>query len=131
MSTDSVSRRTTSQTGGVCGFAFLLVALAVGPVAARTVTVASCDRTTGETTISISAAEAGDGDKALVATWSPGDIGNVATNARETAYVGAVAAADTDIRVTAYHPGDMAPFGVSGKFYLFSNNPAGGHGVLV
>jgi len=183
MSTDSVSRRTTSQNRWVCGFAFLLVALAVGPVAARTVTVASCDQSTGETLLSISAAEAGDGAKALIATWSPGDIGNVATNARETAYVGAVAAADTeksftipaawraksgvvkfflmtelppydvrlkslrsasagpyidtglvpttntDIRVTAYHPGDTAPFGVEGKFYLFCNNPqeATGH----
>ncbi|MBO7686286.1 MAG: hypothetical protein J6V72_07885, partial [Kiritimatiellae bacterium] len=155
----------------------MLAALAVGPVAARTVTVASCDRSTGATVLSISDAEAGDGAKALVATWSPGDIGNAVTNARETAYVGAVAAADTeksfmipaawrgksgvvrfflmtelppydvrlkslrsasagpyidtgvvpttntDIRVTAYHPADMAPFGVAGKFYLFSNNP--------
>ena len=168
----------TPQNGGGRRFLFLmLAAVAAGTVAARTVTVASCDHETGATVLSISAAEAGDGAKALVATWSPGDIGNVATNARETAYVGAVAAADTeksftipaawraksgvvkfflmtelppydvrlkslrsasagpyidtglvpttntDIRVTAYHPGDMAPFGVAGKFYLFSNNP--------
>jgi len=46
--------------------------LAAGSVAARTVTVASCDRSTGATVLSISAAEAGDGEKALVATWSPG-----------------------------------------------------------
>lgn len=72
----------------------LLAALAVGSATARIVTVASCDRSTGETVLSISAAEAGDGKKALVATWSPGDIGNMATNARETAYVGAVAAFD-------------------------------------
>ena len=74
----------------------LLAAVAAGSVAARTVTVASCDRSTGETVLSISAAEAGDGAKALVATWSPGDIGNAVTNARETAYVGAVAANETE-----------------------------------
>ena len=30
---------------------------------------------------------------------------------------------NSDIRVKAYHPGDMAPFGVSGKCYLFCNSP--------
>ena len=140
-------------------------------------TVTSCDRATGATVLAISAAEAGDGAKALVAAWSPSDVGNAVTNARETVYVGAVAAAETeksftipsawrakagfvrfylmadvppydtrleslqvpsagayidtgfvpntnsDIRVKAYHPGDMAPFGVSGKCYLFCNSP--------
>ena len=161
----------------VSSIAVLLAALAAGSVAARTVTVASCDRSTGATVLSISAAEAGDGAKALVAAWSPSDVGNAVTNARETVYVGAVAAAETeksftipsawrakagfvrfylmadvppydtrleslqvpsagayidtgfvpntnsDIRVKAYHPGDMAPFGVSGKCYLFCNSP--------
>ena len=72
-----------------------LAGLAACP-AARTVTVASCDRSTGATTLAISAAEAGDGAKALIAAWSPSDVGNVVTNARETAYVGAVAAAETE-----------------------------------
>ena len=80
----------------VSSIAVLLTALAAGSVAARTVTVASCDRSTGATVLSISAAEAGDGAKALVAAWSPYDVGNVVTNARETVYVGAVAAADTE-----------------------------------
>ena len=71
-----------------------LAVLSSSPVVARTVTVASCDRETGATVLAISAAEAGDGTKALVAAWSPYDVGNVATNARETAYVGAVAVAD-------------------------------------
>lgn len=62
---------------------------------ARTVTVASCDRTTGETTISISAAEVGDGDKALFAAWSSSNIADIA-DASETAYVGVVAEADTE-----------------------------------
>ena len=174
----------TPQNGGGYKFLlFLLAAVAAGSVPARTVTVASCDRSTGATVLSISAAETGDGAKALVAAWSPADIGNAATNARETAYVGAVAAneteksftipaawraksgvvkfflmtelppydvrlkslraasagpyintgvvptTNTDIRVTAYHPADMAPFGVAGKFYLFSNNPGQATGV--
>ena len=153
-----------------------LAVLSSSPVVARTVTVASCDRETGATVLAISAAEAGDGTKALVAAWSPYDVGNVATNARETAYVGAVAVAETektftipaawrgktgvvrfflmsgippyderlaslrsvssgpyidtgfvptvnsDIRVTASYPGEMAPFGISGKCHLFNNS---------
>ena len=167
----------TSHFGARFVLSLVLAAIAV-PAFARTVTVTSCDRATGATVLAISAAEAGDGAKALVAAWSPSDIGNAVTNARETVYVGAVAAAETeksftipsawrakagfvrfflmadvppydtrleslrvpsagayidtgfvpnknsDIRVKAYHPGDMAPFGVSGKCYLFSNQPA-------
>ena len=62
---------------------------------ARTIAIVSCDRETGATVLSISAAEAGDGEKALIAAWAPGDIGSVATNAHETALVGAVGIADT------------------------------------
>ena len=173
----SFSKRATPQNGAFV-LAIVLAGLVACPVAARTVTVASCDRETGETTLAISAAEAGDGAKALVAAWSPYDVGNAVTNARETVYVGAVAAAETeksftipsawrakagfvrfflmadvppydvrlaslrsvsagpyidtgfvpttnsDIRVTAYYPRDMASFGVSGTCYLFSNQPA-------
>ena len=75
-------------------FAITLAALAVCPALARTVTVASCDRTTGATTLAISAAEVGDGDKALFAAWSQSDIVDIA-DASETAYVGIVAASDT------------------------------------
>ena len=174
--------KVASHVGARCVLSLVLVALAV-PAFARTVTVTSCDRATGATVLAISAAEAGDGAKALVAAWSPSDVGNAVTNARETVYVGAVAAADTeksftipaawraksgvvrfflmtelppydvrlkslrsasvgpyintgvvpttntDIRVTAYHPADMAPFGVAGKFYLFSNNPGSATGM--
>ena len=73
-----------------------LAGLAACPAVARTVTVASCDRSTGAMTLTISAAEAGDGAKALVAAWSPSDVGNAVTNARETVYVGTVAAAETE-----------------------------------
>lgn len=34
---------------------------------------------------------------------------------------GIVPGTNTDVSVRAYYPGDMAPFGVSGKIYLFSN----------
>ena len=67
---------------------------------ARTIAIVSCDRETGATVLSISAAEAGDGEKALIATWAPGDIGSVATNAHETALVGAVGIADTSASFT-------------------------------
>ena len=168
--------KVASHVGARCVLSLVLATLAV-PAFARTVTVTSCDRETGATVLAISAAEAGDGAKALVAAWSPSDVGNAVTNARETVYVGTVAAAETeksftipsawrekagfvrfflmadvppydtrleslrvpsagayidtgfvpntnsDIRVKAYHPGDMAPFGVSGKCYLFCNSP--------
>ena len=82
-----------------CRLALAAVALSMfaqSSAVARTVTVASCDRSTGATTLAISAAEAGDGAKALVAAWSPSDVGNAVTNERETVYVGAVAAAETE-----------------------------------
>ena len=63
----------------------VLAALAV-PAFARTVTVTSCDRAT-----------------ALVAAWSPYDVGNAVTNVRETVYVGAVDAAETAAPHTAAH----------------------------
>ena len=142
---------------------------------ARTVTVTSCNRETGATVLAISAAEAGDGAKALVAAWSSFDIGNDVANANATLYIGAVATAETeklftipaewrekagfvrfylmatlppydarlaslrsktagpyietgfvptsdsDIRVKAYYPGEVAPFGVAGKCNLFTN----------
>ena len=37
---------------------------------------------------------------------------------------GFVPTTNSDIRVKAYNPGDMAAFGVSGKCYLFSNQQA-------
>ena len=111
----------TSKNGG--GRIALAVALAglVCPVLARTVTVASCDRSTGATTLAISAAEAGDGAKALVAAWSPSNIGNAVTNARETVYVGAVAAAETEKSFTI--PAEWR--GKSGfvRFYLMASVP--------
>ena len=67
---------------------------------ARTIAIVSCDRETGATVLSISAAEAGDGEKALIAAWAPGDIGSVATNAHKTALVGAVGIADTSASFT-------------------------------
>ena len=70
-------RKTSSNRGGAV-LAITLAAFVACPALARTVTVASCDRTTGETTISISAAEAGDGDKALFAAWSPSSIADIA-----------------------------------------------------
>ena len=79
---------------------FAAVAFAAAQSHARTVEVISCDRETGATVLSISAAEAGDGEKALIATWAPGDIGSVATNAHETALVGAVGIADTSASFT-------------------------------
>ena len=87
--------RRTSHKRGSAILATALAALVARPALARTVTVASCDRTTSETTISISAAEAGDGDKALFAAWSPSSIADIA-DASETAYVGVVAASDTE-----------------------------------
>ncbi|MBR4172535.1 MAG: hypothetical protein IKR48_12870, partial [Kiritimatiellae bacterium] len=62
---------------------------------ARTVSVASFDSETGAASLEFSEAEPEDGAKALVAAWSPSDIGNAVTNARETIYVGVVAAAET------------------------------------
>ena len=67
---------------------------------ARTIAIVSCDRETGATVLSISAAGAGDGEKALIATWAPSDIGSVATNAHKTALVGAVGIADTSASFT-------------------------------
>ena len=98
-----------------------LAGLAACHAAARTVTVASCDRSTGATTLAISAAEAGDGAKALVAAWSPSDVGNVVTNARETVYVGAVAAAETEKSFTI----PSAWRGKAGfvRFYLMADVP--------
>ena len=64
-----------------------LAGLAACHAAARTVTVASCDRSTGATTLAISAAEAGDGAKALVAAWSPSDVGNAVTNASNRIFI--------------------------------------------
>ena len=168
----SLDCRRTSHKRGSAILATALAALVACPALARTVTVASCDRTTGATTLAISAAEAGDGDKTLFAAWSPSSIADIA-DASETAYVGVVAASDTaksftipsewlvkfgfvsfflmddvppydtlldyirsasagpyidtgfvpttksDIRVKSYYPKDMAPFGISGKCYLF------------
>ena len=87
-------RKHPQYRGGAI-LAITLAALAVCPALARTVTVASCDRATGATTLSISAAEAGDGDKALFAAWSQSSIADIA-DASETAYVDIVAASDTD-----------------------------------
>ena len=66
------------------------------PASARTVMVTSCNRETGATVLAISAAEAGDGAKALVAAWSSFDIGEDIANANETLYIGAVAATETE-----------------------------------
>ena len=167
-------RKTSSNRGGAV-LAITLAAFAACPALARTVTVASCDRTTGVTMLAISAAEAGDGAKALFAAWSPSSIADIA-DASETAYVGVVAASDTaksftipsewfgkvgfvsfflmsdvppydtlldslqsthagttggpyidtgfvpntnsDIRVKAKYPKDMAPFGISSMVYF-------------
>ena len=160
--------------------AVIAVLAACASAWARTVTVTSCDRTTGATMLAISAAEAGDGAKALFAACSPSSIADIA-DASETAYVGVVAASDTakpftipsawlnkvgfvsfflmadvppydalldslqsthteatggpyidtgfvpntnsDIRVKAKYPKDMAPFGISGIVYFFCNAP--------
>ncbi len=98
-----------------------LAGLAACHAAARTVTVASCDRSTGATTLAISAAEAGDGAKALVAAWSPSDVGNAVTNERETVYVGVVAAAETEKSFTI----PAAWRGKAGfvRFYLMADMP--------
>ena len=100
---------------------FAAVAFAAAQSHARTVEVISCDRETGATVLSISAAEAGDGEKALIATWAPGDIGSVATNAHETAYVGAVAVAETEKTFTI----PAAWRGKTGvvRFFLMSGIP--------
>ena len=174
----SLDCRRTSHKRGSAILATALAALVACSALARTVTVASCDRTTGETTLAISAAEAGDGAKALFAAWSPSSIADIA-DASETAYVGVVAASDTaksftipsewlgkvgfvsfflmsdvppydalldslqsthtgttggpyidtgfvpntnsDIRVKAKYPTNMAPFGISGMVYFFCN----------
>ena len=168
----------------VAAVAFATAALlAVAPAWARTVSVSSFNKTTGEAVLSISAAEAGDGPKALVAAWAPTQIGADATGIRESKYVGVVAAAETsksftvpaawlaksgvvrfflmadvppydarlesmrtpnsstpyidtgyvpnvnsDIRVVAAYTNtaekSVAPFGVSGKCYLFDNTPS-------
>ena len=112
---------TSSNRGGGVVLAITLAALAACPALARTVTVASCDRSTGATTLAISAAEAGDGAKALIAAWSPSDIGNAVTNARETAYVGVVAAAETEKSFTI----PSAWRGKAGfvRFYLMADVP--------
>ena len=60
-----------TKHGVMAAIAAFAATVAWEAATARTVTVASCDRETGATTLAISAAEAGDGDKALVATWSP------------------------------------------------------------
>ena len=168
----------------VAAVAFATAALlAVAPAWARTVSVSSFNKTTGEAVLSISAAEVGDGPKALVAAWAPTQIGADATGIRESKYVGVVAAAETsksftvpaawlaksgvvrfflmadvppydarlesmrtpnsstpyidtgyvpnvnsDIRVVAAYTNtaekSVAPFGVSGKCYLFDNTPS-------
>lgn len=107
-----------------CKLALAAVALSMfapSSAVARTVTVASCDRSTGATTLAISAAEAGDGAKALVAAWSPSDVGNAVTNARETLYVGVVAAAETEKSFTI----PSAWRGKAGfvRFYLMADVP--------
>ena len=77
------------------------VALAASPSAwARTVSVSSFDAATGETVLAISDAEAGDGDKALVAAWSATQISGDASDIRESACVGIVSAAETSKSLT-------------------------------
>ena len=90
----------TSALRGAGAALFAAVALAAAQSHARTIEIVSCDRETGATVLSISAAEAGDGEKALIAAWAPGDIGSVATNAHKTALVGAVGIADTSASFT-------------------------------
>ena len=107
----------TSKNGG----GRIALAGLVCPVLARTVTVASCDRSTGATTLAISAAEAGDGAKALVAAWSPSDVGNAVTNERETVYVGAVAAAETEKSFTI--PPEWRAKAGFVRFYLMADVP--------
>ena len=87
---------------------------------ARTVTVASCARATGATTLSISAAEAGDGDKTLFAAWSSSNIVDIA-DASETAYVGVVAEADTEKSFTI--PSEWLSNGGVVSFFLMADVP--------
>ena len=107
-----------------CKLALAAVALSMfapSSAVARTVTVASCDRSTGATTLAISAAEAGDGAKALVAAWSPSDVGNAVTNAREPVYVGAVSAAETEKSFTI--PSAWREKAGFVRFYLMAGVP--------
>ena len=111
----------TSALRGAGAALFAAVTLAAAQSNARTVEVISCDRETGATVLSISAAEAGDGEKALIAAWAPGDIGSVATNAHETALVGAVGIADTSASFTI--PSEwLAKTGVV-RFFLMTSMP--------
>ena len=95
-------------------------ALAV-PAWARTVSVSSFDRTTGETVLAISAAEAGDGDKALVAAWSATQMSDDASDVRASAYVGAVSAAETSKSFTV-PAAWLAKSGVV-RFFLMASLP--------
>ena len=73
----------------------VVTAIAVSvPAWARNVSVTSFDKATGDAVLAISAAEAGDGDKALIAAWANGDKGNDPLNWTEYADAGTVAAAD-------------------------------------
>ncbi len=111
----------TSALRGAGAALFAAVAFAAAQSHARTVEVISCDRETGATVLSISAAEAGDGEKALIAAWAPGDIGSVATNAHKTALVGAVGIADTSASFTIPSAW-LAKTGVV-RFFLMTGMP--------
>ena len=78
-------------------FPLMAGVLAVAMIAgARDVALTAFDRDTGAGTVTISAAEQGDGDKTLLAVWAPVDMGNVATNGRETAVLATVAPGDVE-----------------------------------
>ncbi|MCR5839872.1 MAG: hypothetical protein K6G94_09610 [Kiritimatiellae bacterium] len=85
-----------AEASRICGLMLAaVVAVITVPSLARTVSVSSFDKATGETVLAISAAESGDGDKALVAAWSATKISDDASDVRESAYVGIVSAAET------------------------------------
>lgn len=77
-----------AEASRICGLMLAaVVAVIAVPSLARTVSVSSFDKATGETVLAISAAESGDGDKALVAVWSATQISDDASDVRESAYV--------------------------------------------
>ena len=111
-----------TEVNRVCGLMSAAVAVVIAvPSLARTVSVSSFDKATGETVLAISAAESGDGDKALVAAWSATQISDDASDVRESAYVGVVSAAERSKTFTV-PAAWLAKSGVV-RFFLMADIP--------